>query len=284
MAVIEVMQGMTKETIRNGALFVRLHYSADEEKDSAWAITGMNEESDPRNWEVQMEMRDVVIDGFPVYPRYVDKFHCPDSTHDVHLELVPGSFYFAGWDVGTTLVPAFVLNELTPTLQIRSLLEVISIGGESMGKFAPRVRQELESVYPSIINQIRHFADPTVTTESGADGKTAKEVAMREGFDLTPSTNVWAVRHTAVSEVVALGLPEHPRYMVSGRGCPTLRRGFQGFYKFEASKRGETDGPGAIVMVPLKNGYSHIHDANQYSLIPIYDVIKPKRGGGMVTG
>lgn len=284
MAITQVMRGMTKEVIPNGAMFVRLHYSADPEKNSDWKAIEEAKESDPRNWDVQMEMRDVVLDGYPVFARYMDSVHCPQSAWHHYLELTEGSHYFGGWDAGQTLSPAFLLKELTPDHHVRDLLEVVSTVGESMEEFAPRVRKEVDEIYPGLLDVVRHYGDATIEQRSGTDKSTARQVARKYGFEIEPITNDWTKRQSAVAFLLKLGLPEEPKYLVSGKGCPTLRRGFQGMYKFKlsSSSGSTTSGAGAVLVTPLKNAYSHVHDANQYASMPIFDMLKPG-GGGWVT-
>ena len=273
------MRGFTAENL-NGKRFLRLHYSADEEKTKAWAEEKRASEADPRNWDKQMEMRRVVTDGIPVFARYNDAKHCPKYTYDDYLPLIDGSIYFMGWDAGQTLSPAALLRGLTPDLMVRDLLEVVSITGESMEEFAPRVQTLLGEIYPSIINQIRHHGDATITTRSGPNKVTAQQVALRYGFDIKAETNDWSKRKSAIDLILNLGLPDNPMYVVSGKGCPVLRRGYQGMYKYKIGAQGENQGAGAIVLAPLKNGYSHIQDAGQYCGLPIFDLLKPKTGSG----
>jgi len=272
-----LMRGMTAEDLRKKR-FIRLHYSADPAKDEVWAREERANEADPRNWDKQMEMRRVVTDGIPVFARYVDTSHCPAWTHTSYLELVSGSVYFGGWDAGQTLSPAFVLKELTPDLVVRDLLEVVSTSGESMEEFAPRVLACLTSVYPSIVPLIRHRGDATIVTRSGPDKTTAQQVARRYGLEIKPMTNDWTKRSSAVAFLLNLSAD---RYVVSGFGCPVLRRGFLGMYKFQVDSRGEGNGAGAVVLSPLKNAYSHVQDANQYASLEIFDLLKPGalRGG-----
>ena len=275
---VQLMRGMTAEDLA-GKRFIRLHYSADEEKTKAWAEEKRAAEADPRNWDKQMEMRRVVTDGIPVFARYNDAKHCPKYTYGDYLEPIKDSLYFMGWDAGQTLSPACLLRELTPDLMVRDLLEVVSISGESMEEFAPRVQGDLEQHYPSILNSIRHHGDATIVTRSGPNKVTAQQVAARYGFDIKAETNDWSKRKSAVDFILNLGLPDNPQYVVSAKGCPILRRGYQGMYKYKLGAQGDTQGAGVIVMQPYKNAYSHIQDAGQYCAMPIFDILKPKKTG-----
>lgn len=275
MATEHLMKGMTAEDLPNGIRFVRLHYSADPEKTEDWAAKERSTEADPRNWDKQMEMRRVVTEGMPVFPRYVDRTHCPEVGWHRYFDLTPGALLLGGWDAGQTLNPAFILLEFVPNpLRIRALLEVVSTGGETMEEFAPRVTEKLDQVYPGVLRQITHKGDPTIETRSGPTGVTARQVARKYGFEILPSTNDWTKRSSAVAHILSI----EGAYEINGLGCPVLRRGFQGQYKYQTSKQGDSMGAGAVLLSPLKNAYSHIQDAHQYPCIDIYDQIKP--GGG----
>lgn len=268
------MRGMTAETLASGIRFVRLHYSADPAKDQAWAEQERKKEADPRNWDTQMEMRRIVTDGYPVFPRFNEKQHVPVDGYDRHFALDAESpcLYLGGWDAGQTLNPAFVLLEWrTNPVRVRVLLEVVSTGGEDMDQFAPRVRKTVEDIYPGLLQSIKHKGDPTILTRSGSNGLTAQQVARKYGFEIIASTNDWTLRSTSVSHLLSLdNLLELNRH-----GCPTLYRGFLGQYRYMVSSTGDQVGPGVKLMNPIKNAYSHIQDALQYPAIDIYNALLP---------
>lgn len=270
----QLMRGMTAESLPSGVRFVRLHYSADPLKNQEWAEAERKKEADPRNWDVQMEMRRVIVDGYPIFPRYSEKEHAPESGHNQYFPVNPRSesIFYGGWDAGQTLNPAFVLLEfaLNP-VKVRVLLEVVSLGGEDMGQFAPRVKQSIEDTYPQLLSLIKHFGDPTIQTRSGSDGLTAQQVAKRYGFDIQASTNQWEPRRTAVAHL----LTEIGMFELCKHGCPVLHRGFIGQYRYKVSATGDKNGAGAVLMTPLKNAYSHVQDALQYPSIDIYKTLMP---------
>lgn len=268
------MRGMTAETLPTGIRFVRLHYSADPLKTPEWAERERAKEADPRNWDTQMEMRRVVTDGVPVFAGYCDKSHCPEIGWHKPFEAAEGSIFFGGWDAGTTLNPAFALLELQqPVMKIRALLEVVSLGGESMDEFAPRVTKALDDHYPNI--SVRHFGDPTIETQSGPNKVTARQVARKYGFEIHPSTNDWTKRSSAVSHI----LRQEGLFEINGLLCPVLRRGFEGQYKFKSSASGDAFGPGQVLLIPNKNAYSHVQDALQYPAVHLFDTLLPGGGG-----
>lgn len=270
----QLMRGMTAETLPSGVRFIRLHYSADPQKTQEWAEQERKKEADPRNWDVQMEMRRVVVDGYPIFPRFNDAQHAPENGHQQHFHVNPRSesIFYGGWDAGQTLNPAFVLLEfaLNPA-KVRVLQEVVSLGGEDMDQFAPRVKEAILDTYPLLLPIIKHFGDPTIATRSGSDGLTAQEVAQKYDFSIQPSTNMWEPRRTAVSHL----LMEQGMFELCKHACPVLHRGFLGMYRYKVASTGDRNGPGAVLMTPLKNAYSHVQDALQYPAMEIYKKIMP---------
>lgn len=55
-----------------------------------------------------------------------------------------------------------------------------------------------------------------------------------------------------------------PAILIDGRKCPTLKKGFNGGYKY---KRMNVSGGDKYEPTPDKNRFSHIHDAAQYVML-----------------
>jgi len=81
--------GFAAQTIKNGTRHVAIHYSADEEKGPEWvaimksrlATEGFGE----RDWQREMELREDIYNGEPVFADYVDHLHCPKPLHDAPI-------------------------------------------------------------------------------------------------------------------------------------------------------------------------------------------------------
>ena len=52
-----------------------------------------------------------------------------------------------------------------------------------------------------------------------------------------------------------------PTFLLDGQACPVLRKGFNGGYK---DRRIQVTGEERFTEEPMKNAYSHPHDALQY--------------------
>lgn len=267
------MTGFKAITLESGTRFLALHYTADKNKDSDW-VTKHKAGMDAEEWDREMELRENVWAGERVFKAYNDSFHCPAWTSEIEIKVLPGCHYIAGWDGGASLAPACVLGQLRPILvdgnplpewRLYILLEVFLEGAWSMEEFAPIVRDRLKEWSPEYAKKIRHVGDPTLMQRAGTDKRTAAEVALNYGFAISPSTNEWEVRRSAVSWHLQRKLSDgRAGYIVNGPKCPTLKSGFEGAYRYQKKSTADATGPGMVLNMPEKNAWSHVHDANEY--------------------
>jgi len=260
------MQGYRSETLPNGPKYVAIHFSADEDKDHDWELA-KSQGVPIREWKREMGMHDDIYDGQPVFADYSDARHCPEKIRDKGIPIMPQSCYIGGWDGG--LVPAFVLLQITLDFQIHAILEVVTEGDDPMETFVPKVQRAIEQRIPGRYDEIYHTGDPTIWNRTPGTGESSGAYAKRRfGVNIRPSTNIPDVRKSAVTWSLVNRLDNgRERFILDPTECPTLRKGFNGAYQLEVSTRGDTTGPGRILAEPLKNGYSHVHDAHQYAVI-----------------
>lgn len=275
------VNGFERKWLPTGTRFLKIHHYADPKKDAAWLESMRVKMADtPLEFRREILMDDTVFGGQPVYENYHDDTHSPSKFRENPIPLVPGSLYFSGWDCGQTLNPAFVLLQVTPSpFQVHCLGEVVSTGGESMNEFAPRVLDFMLHRIPGNWDEVRHYGDATVTTRSGTNKKSARDEAKLHGINISPVSNVWAPRYAAVAWLLSRWIDEKtPGFMIEGKRSPVLRLGFQGAYKYHVSSGGDQDGPGRVLLAPLKNSYSHVHDALQYPAIKIRTMVEGSGG------
>lgn len=261
-------------TLANGTRYAALHFSADYGKDQAWERRKTSGEQladgswvagvPIREWKEQMGMHEDIYDGVPVFADYSDTRHCPLSIREIGIPIFPGACYIGGWDGG--LVPAFVLGQITTDFQVQRILEVTSEGDDPIETFVPRVLRACEKRIPGRWDEIYHTGDPTIWNRTPGTGESAGQLAKRKfGVNIRLSTNVWDVRRSAVTWSLTDRLDNGaPRSIIDPVHCPVLRKAYQGAYELEVSTRGDTVGAGRILSEPLKNGFSHCADADQY--------------------
>ena len=197
----------------------------------------------------------VVQSGRPVYPEFRDDFHVADGAMyaDKALPLL------LGWDFGLT--PACIIGQVTPRGQLRLLAELVA---ERMGlkQFAKDV------VIPFMNTRLPGLcigvsaADPSGVSGAQTDMESCITVLNALGIQTQPAhSNNLEPRLQAVREFLTTLVDGEPALLLS-KSCAVLRRGFNGGYKYERIKLAGTED--RYRDKPVKNSYSHPHDALQY--------------------
>ncbi len=235
-----------------------IHYTANPNKRGAGFAEALKGSMPIKDWLVEYERNWDVYNGRPVFEDYSKTRHESRFPLEPHLGLP----LLCGWDFGLT--PACVVAQLREgTLFI--LREFVS-ENKSIDRFAPQVMQALKQHYPEWSDQkrdFRHYIDPAGMQEAQTDQRTCAGVMAECGLrSIAPgfAYNAWEPRRKAVERFLVqhtrsgAGLQLHPK------DCPVLAKGFAGGYQYpEKYAHVEPGKP-----QPIKNKYSHPHDALQY--------------------
>ena len=196
-----------------------------------------------------------VFDGKPVYHHmYRDSVH----LSGVNLGVYSTRPLYLGWDFGLT--PACLFAQVAPTGQLRVLREFICEDG-GIKQFVidvvkPALREEEFAGLP-----IHSFADPAGMQRAQTDEKTCIGILADQGIPTWPAhTNAFLTRRQAVIDWLIRRAGSKPAMVIDPR-CNTLRKGFNGGYRFRLM---QISGNTKFKEVPEKNLYSHVHDAFQY--------------------
>jgi hypothetical protein len=198
-----------------------------------------------------------VHDGKPVYPEYNDSLHCKE------IYPVQGVMLKIGVDFGLT--PAAVISQVDARGRFLGLDELC---GEDMG-----FRQFLEDVLiPYLVtNYPVHWAkkddmilligDPAGDQRAQSDEKSCFQEAKHKGLKIRAAkSNAWLPRRGAVAWYLSKLASGQPMFLLD-QSCQVLRKGFNGGYKY---RRIQVTGEERYTEEPMKNKYSHPHDALQY--------------------
>lgn len=224
-----------------------------------------------------------VRNGQPVYPEFIDNFHVAISE----LKVAEGIELCMAVDGGTT--PAAVFGQIMPDGQIRVLDELVifnddedkqlqKLGAVAFGKAC---REFVNERFPHA--RIREaWADPATAygeTEGDDDFTWLQDFSVAFGMTVKPAPirgnrlGLAPKRPGNDNAVVPKGRIEQVRSLlttnVSGKPglilsltCRYLRRGFNNGYVIIRASR--SNGSGQWKDEPLKNDFSHVHDALQY--------------------
>jgi len=199
-----------------------------------------------------------VHDGKPVYPEWNDSLHAKEiqPLHGVQLRI--------GLDFGLT--PAAVITQNDPRGR---LLVIDELCGEDMG-----TRQFLEdvliphlmTVYPDHWAKkdelIVCIGDPAGAQKAQTDEKSCfQEVKAKKLKIRAAKSNAWLPRRGGVVWYLSKLTGGRPAFLLDPC-CTVLRKGFNGGYKY---RRIQVVGEERYTDEPMKNKYSHPHDALQYA-------------------
>lgn len=204
-----------------------------------------------------------VISGRPVYPEYSDDIHCAKEPFRP-MKRTP---LLIGFDYGLT--PAAAICQLTPRGQLLVLDELTS---EGMGirQFARDVlKPHIANHYADWKNNLQCVGDPAGLRKSDTDERTCFMELADEGFICMPAlTNDILARTEAVKKFLTRMTDGKPALYVSPN-AKKIRQGFLGKYCYE---RVQVTGKEIYRDKPVKNDYSHPHDALQYVCMYVHHV------------
>jgi len=220
-----------------------------------------------------------VRDGNPVYTQYSDERHC---VRDLKVDpRVPVSLALDG---GNT--PACLFGQKMPNGQIRVVDEVVIYKPgktavlEKLG--AKEFGQQCGEYWNENFGGCR-LADLNWSDPAAWDGDSAKneedrawiirfvagfnETAIGAKLKIKPAPvrgNRIGPRLEAVRDVLKGSIDSVPKFVISDR-CKVLREGFNRGYV--TTRVQYSTGGGRWKDEPLKNDFSHVHDANQYLVL-----------------
>jgi hypothetical protein len=206
------------------------------------------------------------MDGKPVYPEWSDKEHFSETP----LTPVDGMPVILSFDFGLT--PACVFLQMSPKGQLLILDELVS---EDMG-----IRQFYsEVVRPFIIQKysrcrLEAVGDPAGNIRAQTDEKTCMQELLSLGLICEPApTNEFLARRESVAFFLQRMSSSGPGFVL-GPDCKMLRKGFNGGYRYE---RIRSSGTTKFKDRPVKDKFSHVHDALQYGCLHMRHEMNPVR-------
>lgn len=192
--------------------------------------------------------------GQPVYEyAYNDDMHTVDD-----LEVIPNAKIYVGLDFGLT--PCAVYGQKTARGQWQIISELVT-DDMDLPTFARLLRADINEKFAG--KEVLYYGDPSGGFREG-DGRTAFDMFRPEGIIVRAApTNKFQPRKDSVIQPLLRMVDGQPGFLLSKKGCPVLRRGFNGGYKY---KQLQVSGDARYSPEPDKNRFSHPHDALQYLL------------------
>ena len=195
-----------------------------------------------------------IEEGKPVYHSFKEELHITKNK----IDLIPGQPIWIGVDFGLT--PAAVFGQRTTTGKWNIINELVCF---EMGviRFSELLRGELAKLYKGY--EIMIYGDPAGDFRSQTDERTPFQIMRNCGLKAIPApSNDVALRIEAVDSTLARLVDGSPGFIMS-TDCINLKKGFNGGYHY---RRLQVSGD-RYDEKPLKNRYSHVHDALQYLMM-----------------
>ncbi len=255
---ITPMQGMRLwHNKKNRFNILELHYTADPLKRSPEYRESIKNSMPIMEYLREYELHWDTFEGFPVFPEFT-------KLHVLHEQPtpVPGLPMLIGFDFGLT--PAAIIAQLQED-QLVVFEELVEV---NMGatRFYEKVANHIRLFYPAFSDLRKNwlcFIDPAGLQRSQTDESTCAQSLCGpdgRGFVPRPGPLAWEDRRKAVLGFLTKLTIHGPALQLYGRACPTLLKGFEGGYRF-SEKAAEIE-PGKLR--PVKDSFSHPHDAFQY--------------------
>lgn len=235
---------------------VDLHYTANPRKRSKEWRDAVRASLPIRDFLMEYEKSWQTYEGKPVYEDWNPVIHKAETT-----AVEPGLPLLLGWDFGLT--PACVICQLVGN-QLRIHKEFVEKDG-SINKLAPEVWSYLSTEFLPWVhdsrNKIMSYIDPAGFNRSETDESTCAKVLIAEGFKkVFPGPYKWEPRRQAVEYFLTRTYGSGSALQINEEECPILLEGFNGGYQYpEKTKEVEP-----TKIMPIKNKFSHPHDALQY--------------------
>jgi len=196
---------------------------------------------------------------------YSQEFNYDHHVSKDHLKPCQGVTITRGWDFG--LNPACVFAQVSPTGQLIVLRELCG-DDISVDDFSDAVIEMSGRNFPGFT--FEDVGDPAGKSRSATDERSCYDILAAKGVYCSEAeTNALIPRLEAVKRRLVRTHKGHPRMLIDPR-CKRLVDGFSGGYKYV--ERGMT---GSFSDTPVKDKFSHIHDALQYACLFLFGYTDP---------
>lgn len=244
------MQGITEYDTPQGIHVLRIHYTADPDKQSEeWkrkAKIGISE----ADWQREYEINFDVHSGKAYYPEFKYDLHVAKEP----LKPIPGRPILRGWDYGLT--PATAFGQITPKGQLLILypeLQSFDCGIINHGRVVVSESNTFFSGYT-----FNDYGDPAGNTKSQNDERTANELLLSEyGINVMPGPVSLSARTEPIRKRLTTLTPDgQPMILIDPRNTWIIGAFTGGYHRKEVA--------GRFLDEPDKNEYSHIMDGLGY--------------------
>lgn len=240
---------------KNRFAVLELHYEADPTKRHPEYKQSIKDSMPYKEYMQEYELSWDIFAGQPVYPEFKRALHVLEQEPEPSIGLP----MLIGFDFGLT--PAAIIGQYEcGVLRIHKEIIELNMGAK---RFAPMVAEYIRMKYPQWSNLKKDwlcYIDPAGFNRNDTDESTCAQYIRESGFNPYPGAIAYEERKGSVVGLLQKLTPEGPAMQVYEKGCPILVKGFEGGYRWP-EKAMDIE---PTKLRPLKDGYSHPHDALQY--------------------
>lgn len=204
----------------------------------------------------------ITIVGKQVYNNFISRMHVSEDP----LNWTGGKLY-AGWD-NTGNCPACVIAQI-PTAGVLQILAEYHTERMGIVDFCDMVIMDRNQRWPDA--EWKEWGDPAGEAKFSRTGgglTSNAEMMQTSGIYLKPSEQNWEARRESVEFQLGRIIRGEPGVLIDP-SCTRLINGFLGGYCYP-----EIGASGIYGDKPIKNKYSHVHDALQYMMVMLTKNIK----------
>lgn len=185
---------------------------------------------------------------------YNDALHCSEvAEYHPNVPIIK-----RGWDFGLT--PAVSFSQMLPSGR-KIVFDELCATRAGAGAMAKAVKRYSADKYPRAV--FEDVGDPAGSYPGQEREESCFQVLNEEGIDIVAGNQDLDARIESVRWGLENLIDGQPALAIHPR-CTMMRRGFQGGYKHREVLSKDTLGDQRYDAKPLKNKFSHIHDALQY--------------------
>ena len=274
------MKGLESHENALGFTTIRLHYTADPDKDPAtergakWYDSMRRAWPDENRFNQEFEINWWVAAGQRVYPEFLEATHVRSP-----LEISRRRVVYRAWDFGY-LTPACLLAQIDDRDRLLLIHEVIG-KEETTRQFAQKVIARCVGWFPNHAPGFKDFCDPagqkrgSMANESHEKSE-IRDVEVLNTLGIHPSWEYgWSRKdgRSLVHQLLQPRLDRTPGLYVDAPQCPTLVQGFLGKYVFPPKKGGQAhDEPDEA-----NHPWADIHAALRYLATGLYSTLGLRR-------
>lgn len=248
---------------KNRFMIYELHYTADPTKRSPEYRESIKNSLPLQEYLREYELHWDTFQGQPVYPEF-GKIHISDEEPYPAIGLP----LLIGLDFGLT--PAAVIGQFEDG--ILTIFEEITEINMGALRFMDKVATHIRLKYPTHSNLKKDwkcFADPAGQARAQSNETTCFQEVARY-FDPIPGPIAFEERRNAVTRFLMKLEKGTPAFKIYGKQCPILLKGFEGGYRFDDKAIAISP----LKISPIKDLYSHSHDALQYLCHGVRDAVR----------